>query len=311
MAKLYCIGGTTIDLVGRPYQKLNLYDSNPGQVKLSLGGVARNIAENAVKMNAEVYLMSLFGKDALGQFAYQQCKKLKLDLRYSRFSEVSDTASYLALLDDHGEMFLGLADMEILGQFEERDFEAIIRAMHEDDYCSIDTNLSEDALATLCAKIPAKLVMDPISSKKAHRAKGILKYLDVFKPNKMEAEILCGFTLDTEDQILKALTYFSQQGIKEVFISAGETGIYAQVGEEKVHFSHASVPVVNTTGAGDAFLGVYLSQRLQNKSWIDACRMGIYASYLTIQDKETVLESLSPQLLEKCAQSININIERK
>ena len=76
MAKLYCIGGTTIDLVGRPYQKLNLYDSNPGQVKLSLGGVARNIAENAVKMNAEVYLMSLFGKDALGQFAYQQCEKL-------------------------------------------------------------------------------------------------------------------------------------------------------------------------------------------------------------------------------------------
>ena len=66
MAKLYCIGGTTIDLVGRPYQKLNLYDSNPGQVKLSLGGVARNIAENAVKMNAEVYLMSLFGKDAFG-----------------------------------------------------------------------------------------------------------------------------------------------------------------------------------------------------------------------------------------------------
>ena len=110
---------------------------------------------------------------------------------------------------------------------------------------------------------------------------------------------------------LKSLDLFQQQGIKEVFISAGETGIYAQAGEEKVHFSHASVPVINTTGAGDAFLGVYLSQRLQNKSWIDACRMGIYASYLTIQDKETVLESLSPQLLEKCAQSININIERK
>lgn len=50
------------------------------------------------------------------------------------------------MLDEHGEMFLGLADMEILGQFEERDFEAIIRAMNEDDYCSIDTNLSEDAL---------------------------------------------------------------------------------------------------------------------------------------------------------------------
>ena len=55
--------------MGRPYQKLNLYDSNPGQVKLSLGGVARNIAENAVKMNAEVYLMSLFGK-ARGDAAY-------------------------------------------------------------------------------------------------------------------------------------------------------------------------------------------------------------------------------------------------
>jgi pseudouridine kinase len=311
MAKLYCIGGTTIDLVGRPYQKLNLYDSNPGQVKLSLGGVARNIAENAVKMDSEVYLMSLFGKDALGQFAYQQCQKLKLDLRFSRFVEDTDTASYLALLDDKGEMFLGLADMKILGQFEERDFEAVIKVMNEEDYCSIDTNLSEEILERLCAKIPAKIVMDPISSKKAHRAKNILKYLDVFKPNKMEAEILCGFVLDSEEQILNALTYFNQQGVKEIFISAGEAGIYAQVGEDKLHFSHASIPVMNTTGAGDAFLGVYLSQRLQNKSWIDACKMGICASYLTIQDQETVLELLNVQLLENCARSIEINIERK
>lgn len=311
MAKLYCIGGTTIDLVGRPYQKLNLYDSNPGQVKLSLGGVARNIAENAVKLDTEVYLMSLFGKDALGQFAYQQCQKLNLDLRYCRFIEASDTASYLALLDDKGEMFLGLADMEILGQFEAHDFDAIIRDMKDEDYCSIDTNLNEEILEHLCKLIPAKIVMDPISSKKAYRAKSVLKYLDVFKPNKMEAEVLCGFVLDTEEQILKALTYFNQQGVKEIFISAGEAGIYAQVGAEKYRFSHASIPVINTTGAGDAFLGVYLSQRLQNRSWIDACRLGICASYLTIQDQETVLDKLSAQMLESCVRSISINIERK
>lgn len=311
MAKLYCIGGTTIDLVGRPYQKLNLYDSNPGKVKLSLGGVARNIAENAVKLDTEVVLMSLFGKDALGQFAHQQCQKLNLDLHYSRFIEHSDTASYLALLDDKGEMFLGLADMEILGQFEEADFDTIIQAMNPEDYCSIDTNLSEELLERLCERIPAKIVMDPISSNKAHRAKRILKHLDVFKPNKMEAEILCGFTLDTEEQIFKALTFFHQQGVKEMFISAGEAGIYAQVDDEQYHFSHDAIPVINTTGAGDAFLGVYLSQRIRNKSWIEACRLGICASYLTIQDNETVLENLSAQVLEDCSKIIRITIERK
>lgn len=311
MAKLYCIGGTTIDLVGRPFQKLNLYDSNPGQVKLSLGGVARNIAENAVKLNTEVYLMSLFGSDALGQFAYQNCITLNLDLRYSRIAENNTTSSYLALLDERGEMFLGMADMEILSQFKDEDFNEIIQAMNTDDYCSIDTNLSEQMLKKLCEQIPAKLVMDPISTKKAIKAKAILKYLDVFKPNRMEAEVLCGFTLESEADILKALSFFNQQGVKETFISAGEKGIYVQVGQEQYHFYHESLAVLNTTGAGDAFLGVYLSQRLQNKHWIDACKLGICAAYLTIQKEETVIKDLSAAMLEVCVKQLVINIERK
>ena len=49
MPKLYAIGGVTVDLVGSPYKPLKLHDSNPGTIKLSFGGVARNIAENAVR----------------------------------------------------------------------------------------------------------------------------------------------------------------------------------------------------------------------------------------------------------------------
>ena len=44
------VGGTNVDIQGFPKDRLILRDSNIGSVKVSLGGVARNIAENITRL---------------------------------------------------------------------------------------------------------------------------------------------------------------------------------------------------------------------------------------------------------------------
>lgn len=299
MPKLFAMGGATVDLVGRPYKPLKYQDSNPGSVKLSFGGVARNIAENAVRCGSEVSLMALFGDDAFGQLCYLYCQNLRIDLSFSKILNNHSSATYLALLQDSGEMNLAIADTEILKKVDTKDFDRGISTMNPDDYCAIDTNLSVEVLESLCAKIPAKIAMDPISTQKAVKANSILKYLSVFKPNIMEAELVCGFEINDDLSMKKALDFFTNSGVKEIFITGGEKGVYTSNGKNKYHIYHQTVETVNTTGGGDAFLGVYLSYRLKGYDWLEACKWGLCASYLTVQTNDTVVRDLSETRLSE------------
>lgn len=306
MPKLFAIGGATVDLVGCPYKALKYQDSNPGSVKLSFGGVARNIAENATRCKTDVSLMALFGDDAFGKLCYQYCEDIGMDLSYSKILTNYRSATYLALLQSNGEMNCAIADMEILNKLTKNDFDIGIQKMTELDYCAIDTNLTVEVLEDLCQKIPARIAMDPISSQKAVKAKTILKHLSVFKPNLMEAELVCGFDIKDEKDIIKALDYLVMEGVKEPIITNGEKGVYMSNGIEKTHLYHDPVKTINTTGAGDAFLGVYLSYRLKGYNWIEACEWGLCASYITVQSEDTVLKTLSEETLKEVKSKLNI-----
>ena len=48
------VGGVNLDIGGRPHGELVAADSNPGQVRMSLGGVGRNIAHNMALMGLDV-----------------------------------------------------------------------------------------------------------------------------------------------------------------------------------------------------------------------------------------------------------------
>ena len=57
------VGGVNLDIGGRSLAKLVPEDSNPGQVRTSLGGVGRNIAHNMALLGLDVRLLTAFGDD--------------------------------------------------------------------------------------------------------------------------------------------------------------------------------------------------------------------------------------------------------
>ena len=73
--KVTVIGGSNIDLQGFPNESLNLYDSNPGKIETSLGGVGRNISENLAKLDIPVRLISAVGNDFYGQKLIKESEK--------------------------------------------------------------------------------------------------------------------------------------------------------------------------------------------------------------------------------------------
>ena len=107
------VGGVNMDIGGRPHQKLVAQDSNPGQVRMSLGGVGRNIAHNMALMGLDVRMLTAFGDDLYAQKIAASCGELGIDISHSLQVPGAATSTYLFLSDEQGDMALAVSDMEI------------------------------------------------------------------------------------------------------------------------------------------------------------------------------------------------------
>jgi len=295
MKKTYVIGGANVDIVGVPNQPLRQADSNPGKISISFGGVGRNIAENLAYLKDEVHLVSIFGEDALGRLCFDFCKKIGIRMEDSFFSQTTSTSTYMAVMDHRRDMHLAISDMEILQELDLKRLAMTVSKINPDDLCVIDTNLDRESIRFLCENIRCPLILDPISTVKAEKVKDLLGYFTMIKPNRYEAEVLCGFSLQNDSDMKRAVNYFLAEGVKEVIISLGEDGIVAGDGNQIVKMKMTPVSVVNATGGGDSFVGAYVHAMHSDMSFVDRLTFAIATSVLTIGSPQTVDPELSSE----------------
>ena len=60
------IGGTNVDIQGKSHTNVVRYDSNPGMIGISFGGVGKNIAENISRLGISSKLITALGDDLYG-----------------------------------------------------------------------------------------------------------------------------------------------------------------------------------------------------------------------------------------------------
>ncbi len=80
---------------------------------------------------------------------------------------------------------------------------------------------------------------------------------DFFVPNETELEILTGMPVSSLEDIQAAAHSLLDQGLKHLIVTLGERGALHLHSDEKRHYTAPSVDAVDTTGAGDAFIGCF------------------------------------------------------
>ena len=107
------VGGVNVDIIGFPNATLLPRDSNPGRVKISLGGVGRNIAENLVKLGVYTRLISAIGDDIHGHKILDEARLIGLDMQDSLILQ-EPTSTYMAVLDEKGDMNVAISHMDAI-----------------------------------------------------------------------------------------------------------------------------------------------------------------------------------------------------
>lgn len=107
------VGGVNMDIGGQPYGELVVADSNPGRVRMSLGGVGRNIAHNMSLLGVDTRMLTVFGDDLYAQRIAASCGELGIDISQCLTVPGGSTSTYLFVADRRGDMSVAVSDMEI------------------------------------------------------------------------------------------------------------------------------------------------------------------------------------------------------
>ena len=294
------VGGVNLDIGGTPFAPLIEQDSNPGQVRTSLGGVGRNIAHNMALLGLDVRLITALGDDLNAQRITTSCIELGIDLAPSLQVPGGTTSTYLFLTDERGDMALAVSDMEIYSHLTPRYLASKEQLLNHARLVVCDTNIPAESLQWVAENCKAPVFVDPVSTAKAGKVKLVLGKLHTLKPNRIEAELLSGVSITDDRSLAAAADALLATGLHRVFISLGGDGVYAADhlgGRIKVPCGPARM--VNTTGCGDAFMAALAWGWLEGLGLEEAARAGLAASAIAMEGAETINPELSAPALRR------------
>ena len=294
------IGGSNMDIQGFPNNPLVMYDSNPGKVDISMGGVGRNIAENLSRLDVNTKLISAIGNDLYGNTILSECKNLNIDVNDCLVSDEYSTSIYVSILNNSKDMQLAISHMDIIEKLDESFIHSKHKSIDDSKAIVIDTNLSNEAIDFITrtySHLP--IFVDTVSTAKCLKIKDILDRFEGIKLNKYEAETLSGIKIENLDDVKKSCEFFINKGIKNVFITLGGDGVYCANTDKAVHIPGVKINIVNATGAGDAFMSGIMYGFMNDLDLEETAKFSVGASILALSHKNTINPNLSVDLINQ------------
>ena len=296
------IGSAGIDIKGRPWEEVKWETPNIGRVRNSVGGVARNIAENLARLEISTVLLTAVGDDTEGKRVLRLCEGVGINCSFVQRVPDARTSTYMALLYPDGQLHVAIGDFEIISNVDTAYILEHEYLFQDAALVVIDCTLPENTLSTifeLANRYQVRVAADPTTPALAGRLCPYLGQLYMVIPNASETMSLCGLAQaahDRESAISVARNLIST-GVKIAVVTLGKDGLAYAYGAGNGFIRAIPAEVVDSTGAGDAFSGAAIFGLLNDVPIDEAMRLGITAASLTVSSRYTVLPELSQELL--------------
>jgi len=265
MSNVYCIGELLIDFVaenqGSDLSKADIFTKKPG-------GAPANVACAIAKLGGKSTFIGCVGNDPFGSYLLNVLKENKVDISLTQRSKTFTTLAYVSLSEDGERDFvfsrgadkkleydssiknvikdnmlhLGAATALLGGSLEKAYGRYFFDALTQNAFISFDPNfrsdLWKDEEETFIKKCMPFI-------QKSHLGKFSLE----------EAQLLSG-----KEDLKECCEVLHEIGTKVVAITLGEKGTLLSTKNNKKTIQSVPVKPIDTTGAGDAFIGCLLYQ---------------------------------------------------
>ncbi|MFD1702037.1 ribokinase [Methylopila henanensis] len=251
---------------------------------LGSGGKGSNQAIAAAKAGAHATLITRIGDDAFGQMARDEWTGAGVDATHVIVSPDEPTGAAFIFVDArdgqnaivvNGGAAAALSAADVTAARGAIGRAAVVVAQLEQPLAAATAafELARAAgVATLLNPAPAAPLDD-----------AVFRLCDIVTPNESEAELLTGITVDGEDAARRAADRLLARGAGAVLLTLGEKGaLLHRPGQSLLVPAFDAGPVVETTGAGDAFTGAFAVALAEGRDLAEAARFGCAAAGISV-----------------------------
>ena len=221
------------------------------------GGKGSNQAIAAARLNGNISFITKMGKDSHSEMAFDLYKEAGVKTHSIIQDDKLFTGVAGIMIDENGNNAINivsgaaehLVNSDVDNQLETiKNSEIFLTQMETPDETTIYAlkKAKENGCTTILNPAPARKIEEEN-----------FKLIDFFTPNETEAEFYLNKKIKTESDIKNAGQELLKKGVKNVIITLGEKGVYFANKEQNFFLDAFKLkePVLDTTGAGDAFNG--------------------------------------------------------
>jgi ribokinase len=282
-AKVVVIGSMNMDLVTRAPRLPRGGETLIGQSFSTVhGGKGANQAVAAARLGAQVTMVGCVGSDAYGEELRGALLAEQIDCQAV---SMVDGASGVALIvvDDNSQnaiVIVAGANGALTSEVIDR-FDSVLQAA-DVMICQLEVPDATVGYALARGRALGKIViLNPAPASRPLPADWYAS-IDYLIPNESEAAALSGLPVDSLDTAETAATRLIGMGARKVIITLGAQGSLFANGKTIEHFPAPTVKAVDTTAAGDTFVGGFAAALAAGESEAEAIRFGQIAAALSV-----------------------------
>ncbi len=276
MNKVFCIGELLIDFIGKDIGQGLEQGSN---FEKKAGGAPANVAAAVSKLGGESYFLGQVGNDSFGRFLVKMLKEVNINTDMT-VMDGHTTLAFVAI-DENGERnfeFVRGGDGEY--SFSSIDTEKIKASdiihfgsatgfldgeLKNTYYKLLNYGLGEKAFISFDPNYRDALILDEKLEDFVDDCKNFIEKADFIKLSDEEIKIIT-----KKKDLNEGITELHKMGAKVVAITLGSKGTLISDGVNSAIIPSIKIKQVDSTGAGDAFVGAVLKKvsELDNKDEI-------------------------------------------
>ncbi|SET23622.1 ribokinase [Enterococcus malodoratus] len=249
------------------------------------GGKGANQAVAAKRSETVTNFIGAVGNDAAGDMIRELLSEEGIDLSGVQTLEKQATGQAYIIVDDQGENSI-MIHSGANNAFTPQQVKEYAELITASDFviAQFESTLESTIEAfTIARQAGVKTILNPAPALE-EVPEDLLKVTDMIIPNETETEILTGIKVTDEASLKTASDHLHQLGIEAVIITIGSKGAFYDVNGRSGIIPAFKVNAVDTTAAGDTFIGAMSSILAKDFSNLEqAIEYGNKASSLTVQ----------------------------
>jgi ribokinase len=283
--KICVVGAANLDLISYVPRLPRMGETLHGtRFHMGFGGKGANQAVMAAKLGGDVAMVTKLGQDIFGENTLKNFQSWGIDTRHVLFTDqaFSGVAPIAVDPDGHNAIVIVTGANDLLTPQEIEAARPVISAA-QIVVCQLEIPLETTLAALRIARQAGVTAIFNPAPARPSLPEELYRLSDIFCPNESETELLTSMPVSNQQEVEAAAHVLLERGAGTVILTLGERGSLLVTEKETAHVPATPVKALDSTGAGDAYVGSLAYFLAAGKSLTEAMRRANHIAAISVQ----------------------------